>query len=171
MQKVYKDLLVSSYMNEKEWRDIWWCDLTATHFESMYLWLCLIYWSAYPSPDQTQRETQLWSLTVNNTTIIWYPLVDVPNSNPEQTQMNLSAVLRFSEAVDPAGTRWQYSPWGGDDALWSFSCSARPAAWWLSTDSISAGTRLHRLTGTYRQPEPERKHKHKVRIYKKVEGH
>lgn len=36
-----------------------------------------------------------------------------------------------------------------------FSCG-KPPAWWLNTDSTAAGTRLHHLTDTCTQPEPEK---------------
>lgn len=41
----------------------------------------------------------------------------------------------------------------------SFSRCGRPVAWWLNTDSTSAGTHLHRLTDIYPRPGGERRHK------------
>lgn len=96
------------------------------------------------------REKHLESsgLTVNTTTIVWYSLV--------KSSCCLRGRWSCWKRITALTLGWDAPPR-------SFSCSGRPAAWWLSTDSTSAGTRLHRPTGTYLRPDPERKHT--LRIY------
>lgn len=66
------------------------------------------------------------------------------------------------KVTGPTGSRWLRPPPNRrmrtkTYALRSFSCSGTSAAWWASTDSTSAGTRLLHLQGTSQWPAADRK--------------